>query len=56
MPDDDEDIDEDTVGLLSLWSEKSVYSFQILCSNHFYHLSCQAEELQNQMEQDYDIG
>lgn len=58
VPDDDKEIDEDAVswtrlficGYAFVWKIVLIYDFSVCC---FYH---QAVQLQDQMEQDYDIG
>ena len=59
VPEDDEDIDEDTVMTSFITSIEMINDNSLLVFNSgcfFCHLLEQAEELQNQMEQDYDIG
>ena len=54
VPEEDEDIDEDKVWYLS--SEKDCYLLVNAFINSASRSLMQAEELQNLMEQDYDIG
>lgn len=54
VPDEDDDIDEDAVRM-----QFHAFEYLVLCHYimlNLLFLSCQAEELQNLMEQDYDIG
>jgi len=59
VPEDDEDIDEDTVSCYLSTSEnykKQKCECNPLCLKFYCYFIGQAEELQNQMEQDYDVG